>query len=113
MDPPHITEFASERYFSKLNQLNEAHEHAPNGSPPATATASVQTSPFILPLRDTRAGDGEVGVLRPTEHKRFDRSRFFGLRTKVPLLHSKHATPTVEALPTHSKPVVDPTTHTR
>lgn len=113
MDPPHITEFASERYFSKLNQLNDAQEQAPDGSASATASASIQASPFILPLRDTRALDGEVGVLRPTEQKRFDRSRFFGFRSKVPLLHSKHATPTVEALPAHSKPIVDPAAHTK
>ena len=121
MDPPHITEFASERYFSKLSQLNGAQEQAPSSSAPAAQTQTqtqTPTSPFILPLRESSLGDGEVGLLRPAEHKRFDRSRLFGFRHKVPLLHSKQTAPTpvIQTLPTYTpptpKPVVDHT-HTR
>jgi hypothetical protein len=38
MDPLHITEFASERYFSKLRQLN-------NGQPESAANAAAASSP--------------------------------------------------------------------
>lgn len=108
MDPPHITEFASERYFSKLNQLNGAQQPAPSSSSSVTTT---QASPFILPLRESRVGDGDVGVLRPAEHKR---SRFFGFRSKVHLLHPKQPAPApvLETVPI-PKPVVDQTPHTR
>jgi hypothetical protein len=37
MDPLHITEFASERYFTKLRQLNEQAENAANAATAATA----------------------------------------------------------------------------
>ncbi|SPO04210.1 probable F-box protein involved in pathogenicity [Cephalotrichum gorgonifer] len=116
MDPSHITEFASERYFSKLNQLNGSQDPASNNAPSTSTTvvqpAPTQSSPFILPLRDWRAPDEEVSTLRPTEHKRFDRSRLFGLR-KVPLLHSKQPVSVLEASPVPPEPVVDHTSHTR
>lgn len=40
MDPLHITEFASERYFSKLRQLNEQSENAAAAANAATAPGS-------------------------------------------------------------------------
>lgn len=86
MDPPHITEFASERYFEKLSQLN-AHQHQ-HQHPPTRDNLDASTSPsrFILPLRETKTAD--VEPLRPLDQKR-DKSRFFGLRSKVSILHSK------------------------
>jgi len=60
MDPLHITEFASERYFEKLRRLNESNENANSSSGPATAAATTTTVPvepsllegptFTLPL---------------------------------------------------------------
>ncbi|KAG6000732.1 hypothetical protein E4U54_001301 [Claviceps lovelessii] len=95
MDPPHITEFASERYFEKLNQLNANQQTQQQSSivadsPPAATSSSAATtsssSTFILPLRKTKNVEPEHG--RPAEQKR-DKSRFFGFRHKVSSLHSK------------------------
>jgi hypothetical protein len=87
MDPPHITEFASERYFEKLSQLN-AHQHQRQPPPTRDNLDASTSSPsrFILPLRETKTAD--VEPLRPLDQKR-DKSRFFGLRSKVSILHSK------------------------
>jgi hypothetical protein len=100
MDPPHITEFASERYFEKLNQLN-AHQHqqqhqyqhqAPlthNGLDASTPSPSR----FILPLRESKTVDTEP--VKPGEKR--DKSRFFGLRSRVSILHSKSNSPSTSA----------------
>lgn len=93
MDPPHITEFASERYFEKLNQLRASNqqqaEHA-ESSAATTATTTLHassTSRFILPLRDSKPT--EFDAVKPADSKR-DKSRFFSIRhKKVSLLHSK------------------------
>ncbi|KAF5025273.1 hypothetical protein F66182_2658 [Fusarium sp. NRRL 66182] len=88
MDPPHITEFASERYFEKLNQLN-AHQQQQQHQPPTHDTLDASTlssSRFILPLRESKTAD--VEPVRPNDQKR-DKSRFFSLRGKVSILHSK------------------------
>lgn len=92
MDPPHITEFASERYFEKLNQLHannqQQAEHA-ESSAATTATTTIHASSasrFILPLRDSKPA--EYDAVKPADSKR-DKSRFFSIRHKVSLLHSK------------------------
>ncbi|KAG6031134.1 hypothetical protein E4U41_007698 [Claviceps citrina] len=95
MDPPHITEFASERYFEKLSQLNSSQQTAqqqptvgvdiPSAANSSSGTTS-SSSTFILPLRRTRYAESEHG--KAAEQKR-DRSRFFGFRHRVSLLHSK------------------------
>lgn len=120
MDPPHITEFASERYFEKLSQ---SHARQQAGAQASTSTAgqtqtqtqhtlhlqpSSSTAPttdhldhgipasssFILPLRESKAATEPI--TKPAEPKK-DKSRFFGLRHKVSLLHSKPTpTPFVE-----------------
>ncbi|OAA39676.1 F-box protein [Metarhizium rileyi] len=100
MDPPHITEFASERYFEKLSQLNSSqqhnhqqqqqHQHQGLDILETTATYSASTatppSTFILPLRETKIV--ELDSIKQAEQKR-DRSRFFNIRHKVSLLHSR------------------------
>ncbi|KJZ79094.1 hypothetical protein HIM_01245 [Hirsutella minnesotensis 3608] len=81
MDPPHITEFASERYFEKLNQLNatqpqpQPHLQHQTLEHPESSAAST----FILPVRDSKNA----------EHEKRDKGRFLGIRHKVSLLHSK------------------------
>lgn len=90
MDPPHITEFASDRYFEKLQQLN-AHQQQQQQSPSAEPVhdalnaAVSSSSTFILPVRESKAP--EADAVKPADQKR-DKSRFFNLRHKVPLLHS-------------------------
>jgi hypothetical protein len=87
MEPLHITEFASERYFEKLNQLNRTgHEEVNDGSsaippvPPIPAT-------FILPIRGSQSGDLEDASARQADQRRHEKSRFLSFRSKI--LHSK------------------------
>ena len=81
MDPLHITEFASERYFEKLRRLNESNENAASSSSadPATATPIAPPEPpllegptFTLPLGRARSNDNDTStlVLRPSEQKK-------------------------------------------
>ena len=111
MDPPHITEFASERYFSKLKQLGEP-STAQDGPTPADHVAvapvpvpapalvpapfSVQ-SPFILPLRESKAAESNVDLLRSLEPKKPEKSRLFSsLRSKGSFFHSTKTPPTTQ-----------------
>lgn len=76
MDPLHITEFASERYFSKLKQLKSNEEHG--GSSTQTAAApnaplqpTAQPSTFTLPLGNPRHRYVEdEPSLKPSEQKK-------------------------------------------
>ena len=90
MDPPHITEFASERYFEKLNQLNaqQQEQQQLNARSGAAPTSPIQqsSSTFILPLRESRVAEPEA--TKAADHKR-DKTRFFNIRQKVSLLHTK------------------------
>ncbi|KZL86480.1 f-box domain-containing protein, partial [Colletotrichum incanum] len=108
MDPPHITEFASERYFSKLSQLSEspairdAQQHHQLRDPPPPPSQpfstpplpshSAQPSSFILPLRTSKSNESEIESSRPLDQKRPEKSRLFSLRSKVSILHSKSST---------------------
>jgi hypothetical protein len=100
MDPPHITEFASDRYFEKLSQLNasqQQQQQQPSNvlevSATSSTSAAVTSSTFILPLRETKSVEAEP--LKQLEQKK-DKSRFFSLRHKVSLLHSKPSAIDVE-----------------
>jgi len=88
MDPPHITEFASERYFEKLSQLNasQQQQHHHHHEPTEGSAASVSSSTFILPLRESKHAEADVSRL--VESKR-DKSRFFSIRRRVTNLHTK------------------------
>ncbi|ESZ91361.1 hypothetical protein SBOR_8254 [Sclerotinia borealis F-4128] len=91
MEPLHITEFASERYFSKLRQINE-NGHADNGSgsgsgnangttsnsqnvPSTTVplinheTSPLEAATFNLPSRQ-RNSNHENLVLRPSDQRK-------------------------------------------
>jgi len=109
MDPLHITEFASERYFSKLKQLNENAESSNTPAVPAAANTPPQslTQPttFTLPLGNPRHRhvDDELTPLRPSDQKKRSlghdltslrtqrRPNFSGsfgsLRSKVTVIH--------------------------
>jgi hypothetical protein len=76
MEPLHITEFASPRYFDKLRSLNDAAENA-TAQPPSEPTegpSQTQTSTLTLQIRDQRPlpqrrrrSDDNV---RPSDQKR-------------------------------------------
>lgn len=74
MDPLHITEFASERYFSKLKKLNENGEPSTSSGSASTTTTTTQLqNTFTLPLgnpRQRHVDDGPPLVLRPSEQKK-------------------------------------------
>jgi len=109
MDPPHITEFASERYFNKLNQINEPGSQVLSGSTSANGQTAVQPvapiqaqSTFILPLRTSKSESES----RPPEPKK-EKKGLFGLRSK--LLHSKQAPQPVSDISVPPKPVASTT----
>jgi hypothetical protein len=92
MDPLHLTEFASERYFEKLRRLNDSNEiaNSPSSGPAAaapavaatataTATVTVPAEPpllegptFTLPLGRQRSHDSDNAplTLRPSDQKK-------------------------------------------
>jgi hypothetical protein len=87
MDPLHLTEFASERYFEKLRRLNDSNEiaNSPSSGPAAaaaTATATTAAAPaeppllegrtLTLPLRRQRSHDSDNAplTLRPSDQKK-------------------------------------------
>ncbi|OBT41961.1 hypothetical protein VE00_06682 [Pseudogymnoascus sp. WSF 3629] len=79
MDPSHITEFASPRYFEKLNSLHDAVDNASNPQAGDGAAGTSQASTFSLPIRNPRppgarrrrsgdtdrSGDGKRRLLVP------------------------------------------------
>ncbi|KAF4631541.1 hypothetical protein G7Y89_g6590 [Cudoniella acicularis] len=79
MDPLHLTEFASERYFTKLRQLNENAEASSSAGPAAAPNLPelpppLQAPTFTLPLGNPRQRhvDPEHATLalRPSEQKK-------------------------------------------
>ncbi|KAH8675287.1 hypothetical protein BX600DRAFT_507536 [Xylariales sp. PMI_506] len=83
MDPPHVTEFASQRYFDKLRQLTEGRDQAPAGTS-CDGAAVAQPSTFILPIGKSRISEQAPrltgDVLKTTEKKRGN----FSLRSILP-----------------------------
>jgi hypothetical protein len=71
MDPLHITEFASERYFTKLRQLNEANDNAAAAAAAAASSSSTTTTDptttatttFTLPVREPRHRDPKLDLI--------------------------------------------------
>ncbi|PTB58277.1 hypothetical protein M431DRAFT_479774 [Trichoderma harzianum CBS 226.95] len=57
IDPPDIAEFASERYFEKLRQLQTDHQQTNDDESNAATTATA--SEFILSLRDSSSPTDE------------------------------------------------------
>jgi hypothetical protein len=86
MDPLHITEFASDRYFEKLNQLKDAQaagtsssQHQQDGQVLERKTSASQ-GPFILPIRGSREELEEV-VSRNAQKVKEKRG-FLGFRSR-------------------------------
>jgi hypothetical protein len=95
MDPLHLTEFASDRYFEKLNQTREAQAPGASSSQQKDGHAlegSIPQGPFILPLRGSHAVETEEVVSKPVEQKVKEKSRFLSFRSRI--LHSKAQTQT-------------------
>lgn len=98
MDPLHITEFASARYFDKIKQLREAEQqqdgHAVEGPSiqPPPLPLEIQSSPFILPIRQAEALPAEPK--RAEKEKEKDRKRSFFTRTLRPAKSSLPIAPT-------------------
>ena len=83
MDPLHITEFASDRYFEKLQQSQQQQREANTAEGPSVPVPPLQ-SRFILPLRQTKSSEPEEAIIPPSEPKH--KKNRFGLSR---LLHSK------------------------
>ncbi|KJR82617.1 uncharacterized protein SPSK_03219 [Sporothrix schenckii 1099-18] len=113
MDPLHITEFASDRYFTKFNQQQRQQQQQNNAASGSSTSESTTTtpaspqplttqlsSPFFLPLSATaktaEAADERENVDLPELKQK--KSRFHLGR----LLHSKSQTaiPTTPSIPT-------------
>lgn len=78
MDPPHVTEFASERYFEKLRRLNETREQQPQ---PQDGSVIAQSSTFILPIGRTK--DSELSQVY-NDALRIEKKRGNFLRNILP-----------------------------
>ncbi|KAK4082798.1 uncharacterized protein Triagg1_1688 [Trichoderma aggressivum f. europaeum] len=76
MDPPVITEFASERYFEKLRQIQADYQQANDAESHVTTTETP--SGFILPLRDS----SDLTDEKPQQSARGKKS-FLSLRKKA------------------------------
>jgi hypothetical protein len=75
MDPLHITEFASPRYFDKLRSLNETADNANKSTPAEAGSDLSQTATTItLPLGNPRPPTGRRrrsdDNVRPSDQKR-------------------------------------------
>lgn len=81
MDPPHVTEFASQRYFDKLKHLPHEREQ-PQGSHTLDGSAVAQPSTFILPIGRPKSADESQSIeaLKSPEKKRAN----FKLRSILP-----------------------------
>ncbi|OTB03045.1 hypothetical protein M426DRAFT_24076 [Hypoxylon sp. CI-4A] len=80
MDPPHITEFASQRYFDKLKQLSESKEqHHDGGAHSQDGAVVAESSTFILPIGRTKPSD----QVAQDDHKSKRRANF-SFRTILP-----------------------------
>ncbi|OTA54333.1 hypothetical protein K449DRAFT_338857 [Hypoxylon sp. EC38] len=81
MDPPHITEFASQRYFEKLKQLSESKEQPQDAvAHPHDGPVAAESSTFILPIGRAKSIDHTSHDVHKTEKRRTN----FSFRTILP-----------------------------
>ncbi|KAG8165224.1 hypothetical protein KVR01_005499 [Diaporthe batatas] len=90
MDPPHITEFASKRYFEKINQLPKDHQPAQQHYSDGTVV-ETSSSRFILPIRGAEQGYDpqarHVDHIKQEKEREKERRSLFGfgrLRSSKP-----------------------------
>ncbi|KAI5862670.1 hypothetical protein GGS23DRAFT_86572 [Durotheca rogersii] len=85
MDPPHMTEFASRKYFDKLKQLSESKDHAhahDDAVIPLDGPAVTESSTFILPIGGAKPIDRALHDVQKAEKEK--RRANFSLRTILP-----------------------------
>ncbi|KAK7970220.1 hypothetical protein PG996_001346 [Apiospora saccharicola] len=71
MDPPHVTEFASQRYFDKLKQLAEAKDRQPPNATHLDGSVVSSTSTFILPIGASKLPEQtDAEILKTTDKRR-------------------------------------------
>ncbi|KAI1076735.1 hypothetical protein F5B20DRAFT_307942 [Whalleya microplaca] len=81
MDPPHLTEFASQRYFDKLKQLSESKDQPQDAvAQPQDGPAVAQPSGFILPIGRAKSLDQTPQDAQRSEKRRPN----FSFRTILP-----------------------------
>ncbi|KAI1107663.1 hypothetical protein F4804DRAFT_339774 [Jackrogersella minutella] len=81
MDPPHITEFASRRYFDKLKQLSESKEQPQDAvANPHDGPVVAEPSTFILPIGRAKSIDQVPHDIQKSEKRRPN----FSFRTILP-----------------------------
>lgn len=91
MEPPHITEFGSDRYLDKVQQ---ARANAPATTSSITGLTETQ---FILPIRgSSKAGPNDT-LNKSSEQKRVEKKGFHFLRSRRP----KPQTPAVASSSEH------------
>ncbi|KAI1170245.1 F-box domain-containing protein [Nemania sp. FL0916] len=91
MDPPHVTEFASQRYFEKLKQLSESKDQPQDAvAHPHDGFAVAQSSTFILPIGQSKLPDQQI----PHDSQKQEKRRVnFSFRAILPTRTSaEHAT---------------------
>lgn len=86
LPPSHITEFASDEYFSKLQQQQQQQQQQQTEVKDASSTTPLQPSQFILPLRNLKAS--EPAEPQPTEVKR-EKKSLLSLRPRFQSKHSR------------------------
>lgn len=89
MDPPHITEFASKRYFEKINQLPKDQQPQQQHHNDNTVV-ETSSSRFILPIR----GAEQQEYIKQEKEREKERRSLFGFGR---LRSSKPATSAPEA----------------
>ncbi|KAL6835399.1 hypothetical protein V8C40DRAFT_272685 [Trichoderma camerunense] len=98
IDPPGIAEFASERYFDKLRQLQTDHQQTNDDESNATTTATA--SEFILPLRDSSGPTDEKPQPSARGKKKFlslGKKKFLSLRQEA-AAHATHLLSSVDII---------------
>ncbi|KAK4188334.1 hypothetical protein QBC35DRAFT_205118 [Podospora australis] len=76
MEPPHITEFGSDRYLDKVQQ---ARASAPATTTPVPGLTETQ---FILPIRGSNKPRSDATLSKSSEQKRAERKGFHFLRSR-------------------------------
>lgn len=106
MDPPHITEFASKRYFEKINQLPKDQQLQQQHYNDGTAV-ETSSSRFILPIRGAEQ-QGHDAQARHVEYNKQEKEKEKEKRGLFARLRSsKPAASTPEAqVPTFRRPSV-------
>lgn len=97
MEPLHITEFASKRYYEKLDQLPKDHQQ-PQAQEESHGVEAL-SSKFILPIRQAEQ-HGHVPPTRQGEHLRSEKEKEKEKRGLFGRLRSKQSSASVpEPLP--------------